>query len=454
MKFSLLKITSPFRAAHRLHLAVGILAAMGALMAPTTVLAEQKVVSFLRHECATGDRYRDIHIFSAGRVYSGNPATPGCDRGDPRGACMSEPFAGSKPFQVRNSNYEAEKDNTFKVLCHTLDDRTKSARPMHRIVGAGIEIPGVRPTLGFMEAIPTWTKFPAIDFVYSSGPDEANQLASQGWSRQASPGYLFAKVADAEAYLASLASLVPPPPPPPRLLTPPQKPTAKDPPGAIKGWLEGDGCKEAGAAGNYVCSSLTGFEYCRTVGKQSKVATSCEANIVDQIAVDIPGCTHIMGRAKSLLCATQEAMDACKHSVDAQKALTCNKTNNTSTYKYRKSKEGIVGCENYLGNLNNSDHTCYSPWSFAECKTAVDQNRVSKCVLMNTNEGYAGQMYEHKKTDAEKVADLAALGCEYHAKQTKTPAKTASCSTEAAYKSCEKKIDKVFLLGCSLHVKG
>jgi hypothetical protein len=426
---------------HGLKCASVALSVLSLLTAATPSVAAPQAVELIRLNCDTRPQFRSVHIYQAGSIKSGEGGDiDGCKVEGPIGACMTEPFEGSKPISLRNSSVHSSDTRSVTTMCHTVAESQQAPGETVRLFGAGISRPA--------ESAPMMSaggqgKRPSIDFVYSnSNAEQANLVANDGrWQTQARPGAVFKTLASADAYLKKISM---PLVEPPKRITPPTPPTPQSPPGEIKAQLIKYGCHETAVAGEYVCTNKTGLDECKRIGLPSKVATKCGANIEAVIPVDVGGCQHALGRATEHLCATQAAFDDCKASVDQQKSTKCTKVGTGEIYTFHKSKVGIVGCDDYIGRAN--ENLCFSQSGFEACKAAVDQKRLTKCINSATKQTYA-----HTLTKAEKLAKLAQIGCVYNNNASDSKHyKTATCKTESSYKQCEAMVDKIDLLDCAL----
>ena len=423
--------------------ALGSIAAASALavFAPASpAWAAQQAVELLRFHCEGELGHRAVHIYQAGSKKSGEGSGFGkCNAQGQLGACMTEPFEGSTPIILRNSSVQSSNTSSVTTICHTVADRKNAPNALNRsIYGAGISLPATGP--GVMSAGGTGMRA-AIDFVYSASITESSDLiANDGrWKREDEPASTFRSVASADEYLKKIST-----PTGPRRIDVGPPVTAQSAPGDIKARLIAVGCNETAVAGEYVCTTNQGLSECKAIGLPSKVATKCGANIEAVIPVDIDGCKRFLGRATEQLCTTQAGFDACKASVDQQKATKCTKVGTGETYTFHKSKAGIVGCDDFLGRA--TENLCFAQSGFDACKAAVDKKQLTKCINSVTKETYA-----HTLTKAEKLAKLAQIGCVYNNNAADSKRyKTATCKTEASYKQCEAMVDKADLLDCAL----
>ena len=428
---------------HGLKCASVALSVLSLLTAATPSVAAPQAVELIRLNCDTRPQFRSVHIYQAGSIKSGEGGDiDGCKVEGPIGACMTEPFEGSKPISLRNSSVHSSDTRSVTTMCHTVAESQQAPGETVRLFGAGISRPA--------ESAPMMSaggqgKRPSIDFVYSnSNAEQANLVANDGrWQTQARPGAVFKTLASADAYLKKISTTSATPSGPQRInMGAPV--TAQSAPGDIKARLIAVGCNETAVAGEYVCTTNQGLGECKTIGLPSKVATKCGANIEAVIPVDIDGCKRFLGRATEQLCTTQVGFDACKTSVDQQKATKCMKAGTSETYTFHKSKAGILGCDDFIGRA--TENLCFSQAGFDACKAAVDKKQLTKCVNSATKEVYA-----HVPTKAEKMTKLAQIGCVYNNNASDTKHyKTATCKTESSYKQCEAMVDKIDLLDCAL----
>ena len=428
---------------HGLKCASVALSVLSLLTAATPSVAAPQAVELIRLNCDTRPQFRSVHIYQAGSIKSGEGGDiDGCKVEGPIGACMTEPFEGSKPISLRNSSVHSSDTRSVTTMCHTLAESQKAPGATARLFGVGISRPAQSAPL--MSA-GGQGKAPAIDFVYNTKHAEMTSLmaSDSNWQTQARPGAVFMTLALADEYLKKISSASATPSGPHRLnLGAPV--TAQSAPGDIKARLIAVGCNVTAVAGEYVCTTNQGLSECKAIGLPSKVATKCGANIEAVIPVDINGCQGYMGRATERLCTTQAGFDACKTSVDQQKSTKCTKVGTGEIYTFHKSKVGIVGCDDYIGRAN--ENLCFSQAGFDACKAAVDKKQLTKCVNSATKEVYA-----HVPTKAEKLTKLAQIGCVYNNNASDTKHyKTATCKTESSYKQCEAMVDKIDLLDCAL----
>ena len=419
-----------------------VLAVLTLITGATQAVAVPQAVELSRLKCSGLPGYRDVHIYQAGSIKSGEGGGfVNCKPEGSMGACMTEPFEDSTPVTLRNSSVHSSDTRSVTTLCHTVADHKKAGNVLNRgVYGAGISLPATSPPV--MSAGGTSTRA-AIDFVYSNNLTEsADLIATDGrWNRQEQAAATFRSIALAEEYLKKIST---PPVEPPKRITPPTPPTPQSPPGEIKAQLIKYGCNETAVAGEYVCTNNTGLGECKRIGLPSKVATKCGANIEAVIPVDVDGCKHFLGRVTEQLCTTEAGFDACKASVDQQKSTKCTKVGTGETYTFHKSKAGVLGCDDFLGRAH--ENLCFSQSAFNDCKAAVDQKRLTKCTKVGT-----GEVYVHALTKVEKLAKLAQIGCVYNSNAADSKHyKTATCKTEPSYKQCEAMVDKIDLLDCAL----
>ena len=346
------------------------------------------VVGVQRRNCETAGKYGDVHIYRAGKVKTSpnvDMATTPCGYEGLLGYCMSEPFKGSTPFALRDSDVLSNKSSTTTTLCHTVPKSTAPSGATHGIDGVGRARAGQSNPLSAGSS-----KLPSIDFVYhkESSAEHLNLLTDNaGWMDQASPGVLFKTAALAEAHLKTLGPAVRVPGGSGVPATPEQ--TAA---GAREG-LKTLGCAITPVEGTYACHDDRALKYCLAEGMNSGVAKVCKADFKADLSGKSATCKPYLGRADEQLCFEPGGFESCKQDVDAGKYKLC-----------------IFGQTRYTGKP--SGNRIGTPAGNTPAKASASEQAVS-------------------------------AGCNFNA-----GTRTASCPSLIAYNKCRSLIDNKDLKGC------
>ena len=384
-------VSFPSSTEHRSNLARGLIAlAVSAATLLTASVAFADVVTVERMRCETAEKYGDVHIYRAGKAVTSpnvDAATMGCRVEGPLGVCMSEPFKGSTPFKLRDSDVLSNKTTSMTTLCHTLPSSAAPSGAMDAIDGVGRARDGQSSVLsaGF-------SKLPSINFVYQkarAGGSEHRALLDEGtgWQDQRSPGVLFKTVALADAHLKTL---------PPTVRVPTGAGAAATPEQAAAAAREGLktlGCAITPVAGTYACHDDRALKYCLAEGMNSGVAKVCKADFKADLSGNSATCKPFLGRADEQLCFEPGGFESCKQDVDAGKYKLC-----------------IFGQTRYTGKAPG--RRIGAPAGSTPAKASASEQAVS-------------------------------AGCSFSA-----AAHTASCPSLIAYNKCRSLIDNKELKGC------
>ncbi len=368
------------------HFVTRLALAAATLFTVTAAFADVVTVDRLR--CETAEKYGDVHIYRAGKAVTSpnvDAATMGCRVERRLGFCMSEPFKGSAPFALRDSDVLSNNSSTTTTLCHTVPKSTAPSGAMDGIDGVG------RARAGHSNPLSAGSsKLPLIDFVYQkeSSAEHLNLLTDNaGWMDQASPGVLFKTAALADAHLKTLSPAVRAP------VGSGAMPTPEQSAAAAREGLKTLGCAITPVEGTYACHDDRALKYCLAEGMSSGVAKVCKADFKADLSGNSATCKPFLGRTDEQLCFEPGGFESCKQDVDAGKYKLC-----------------IFGSTRYTGK--SPGHHIGAPAGNTPAKVSASEQAVS-------------------------------AGCNFN-----VSTRTASCPSLIAYDKCRSLIDNKDLKGC------
>ncbi len=344
------------------------------------------VVTVERLRCDTAAKYGDVHIYRAGKVVTSpnvDAASMGCRVEGPLGMCMAEPFKGSTPFKLRDSDVLSNKTTSVTTLCHTVPTAAKPTGAMDDIYGVGRARDGQSNV-----ASAGLSKLPSINFVYQKSRGESLALLEEGtgWQSQSSPGVLFKTFALAEAYLKTLT--------PVRVPTGSgYVPTPEELAAAAREGLKTLGCAITPVEGTYACHDDRALKYCLAEGMNSGVAKVCKADFKADLSGKSATCKPYLGRADEQLCFEPGGFEGCKQDLDAGKYKLCifgqarytgkasghrigTPAGNTAAKASASEQAVSAGC-----SFNASAHTanCPSLIAYNKCRSLIDNKELKGC---------------------------------------------------------------------------
>lgn len=374
------------RRSHLTHLLTGLAVAAATLLTVNAAFAD--VVTVERLRCETAEKYGDVHIYRAGKAVTSpnvDAATMGCRVEGPLGFCMSEPFKGSTPFKLRDSDVLSNKTTSTTSLCHTLPRSAASTGAMDAIDGVGRARDGQSSVLsaGF-------SKLPSITFVYQKARSAEHRALldeGSGWQDQPSPGVLFKTVALADAHLKTL---LPPVRVPSGAGGPP---TPEQAAAAAREGLKTLGCAITPVEGTYACHDDRALKYCLAEGMNSGVAKVCKADFKADLSGNSATCKPFLGRADEQLCFEPGGFESCKQDVDAGKYKLCifgqtrytgkapgkrigAPAGNTPANASASEQAVSAGCS---FNASTRTASCPSLIAYNKCRSLIDNKDLKGC---------------------------------------------------------------------------
>ena len=378
------QVKRPFRPT---HLLTGLAVAAATLFTVNSAFAD--VVTVERLRCETAEKYGDVHIYRAGKAVTSpnvDAATMGCRVEGPLGFCMAEPFKGSTPFKLRDSDVLSNKTTSMTTLCHTLPKGAAPTGAMDAIGGVGRARAGQSNVLSAGSS-----KLPSINFVYQksrAGRAEHQALLDEGtgWQDQPSPSLLFKTVALAEEHLKTVPGV--------RVPTGAgNSPSPEQAAAAARDGLKTLGCAITPVEGTYACHDDRALKYCLAEGMNSGVAKVCKADFKADLSGKSATCKPYLGRADEQLCFEPGGFESCKQDVDAGKYNLCifgqtrytgkgpgkrigGPAGNTPANASASEQAVSAGC-----TFNAGTHTanCPSLIAYNKCRSVIDNKDLKGC---------------------------------------------------------------------------
>jgi hypothetical protein len=382
MKFKPLQTVKPFfRAVIGAAITAPLFIGFGTSSAAIVVIEQLR--------CTTMPAYRDVNIYRAGSIKSGeniDVGSPTCANNGPIGACMTEPFKDSVPFSIRNSSITNSNTTSSTTMCHTIKQSDTVSKDIAPLV-LGIYWSRGPESAPFMKAGAS-DKKASINFIYSLDRSTLNSVAASNggdWKELRTFSHLFKTAELAEAHLKNVSVRVRVPSGP--AASPEQAETA-----AREG-LQTLGCSITPTAGRYACHDDRALKFCLAEGINTGVAKVCVADFKADVSGKSATCKPFLGRADEQLCFEPGGFASCKSDVDAGKYKSClynndryaGKSTNVhiprpgSTSPAAPPASGQVvkaGCA-----YDAAAHTASCPTliSYNKCRSLIENNTLKGC---------------------------------------------------------------------------